>query len=198
MDQELIYFIILIPVAYLLGSIPMGLVMAKLFGGEDPRTVGSGNIGATNVSRAAGKAAGLLTLVADASKGAVPALAVMSVDPGAVMLITLVGLSAFMGHLFPVFLAFRGGKGVATALGVMLVVAPIATLLSAVVFFVVVMVKRYVSLGSIIAASLLPVFISFLPRSREFLPMSIAVAVLIIIKHHENIRRLVAGKENRI
>lgn len=189
---------VLIPVAYLMGSIPTGIIIAKILRGEDPRTMGSRNIGATNVSRSAGKVAGILTLLADAMKGAVPTLAAWYIDPRAVLLISLVGISAFIGHLFPVFLAFRGGKGVATALGVMLVVSPIATLLSAFIFLVVVMIKRYVSLGSIMAAALLPVFLAILPQSRAYVSMGIAVAVLIIIKHKDNIKRLAAGTENRI
>lgn len=198
MNEEILSLVVLIPVAYLLGSIPTGIVIARILGGEDPRKVGSRNIGATNVSRSAGKTAGILTLAADALKGAVPTLVAVYTDPASVKLISLVGLSAFVGHLFPVFLAFRGGKGVATALGVMVVVSPVATVFSAFIFFVVVMIKRFVSLGSIIAASLLPVFLSILPQSRAYMPMGIAVAVLIIIKHKENIKRLVAGTENRI
>jgi len=191
-------YVLFIAVAYLLGSLPMGVIIARLLGGRDPRTMGSRNIGATNVSRSAGRAAGALTLVADAAKGAAPVLAARHMDPGGAALVSLVGLSAFLGHLFPVFLGFRGGKGVATALGVMLVVSPAATLLSAVIFIVVVAVKRYVSLGSILAAALLPVFLSMLPGSRPYTAMGVAIAVLVIIKHRENIKRLAAGTENRV
>jgi len=114
------------------------------------------------------------------------------------LFVSLVGLAAFLGHLFPVYLGFKGGKGVATGLGVMVVICPLATLLSAVVFVVVAYLKRYVSLASMIAAAMLPVFMSFFPRGRNYVGMGVVVAVLIIWKHKDNIKRLVAGTENRI
>lgn len=196
MDMNMAYPIAFIASAYLLGSVPFGIVVARIFGAVDPRKAGSGNIGATNVARSAGKAAGLITLALDLIKGAVPVLlaSFLLADPA---LVSFVGLAAFAGHLFPVYLGFRGGKGVATAFGVMLAVAPPAALLSAAVFAVVLAVKRYVSLGSIIAAAFLPVFLSFMPRYKGFVPMGAAVAFLIIIKHKDNIKRLVEGKENR-
>jgi len=187
---------ILIPIAYLLGSIPTGVLVAKAFGASDPRREGSKNIGATNVGRTAGKAAGIITLIGDLLKGALPTFAAVSLT-SEVRLISLVGFAAFIGHLFPVFLGFRGGKGVATACGIMLVVAPLATLLSAVVFVAAVLVKKYVSLGSMLAAASLPVFLSFLPHSRPFVPMGTVLGVLVIIKHKENIKRLAEGRENR-
>ncbi|MFQ5735776.1 MAG: glycerol-3-phosphate 1-O-acyltransferase PlsY [Thermodesulfobacteriota bacterium] len=191
------YFLIFIPAAYLLGSIPFGIVVARLFGGGDPRKAGSGNIGATNVGRSVGRAAGVLTLVLDLLKGAVPVLLAVGFFPDAAF-VSLVGLAAFLGHLFPLYLGFRGGKGVATAFGVMLAVSFPVAVLCAVVFAVVVAFKRYVSLGSIIAAGLLPVFLSFMPRYKAFVPLGAAIAVLVIIKHKENIRRLAQGRENRV
>ncbi len=187
---------ILIPIAYLLGSIPTGVIVARAFGANDPRNAGSKNIGATNVGRTAGKLAGVITLIGDLLKGAAPVLAAASLTND-VRLISLVGFSAFIGHLFPVFLGFRGGKGVATACGVMLVVAPVATLLSGAVFVAAVLVKKYVSLGSMLAAASLPVFLSFIPGSKPFVPMGAVLGALVIIKHKENIKRLAEGRENR-
>lgn len=197
MYTQMIYPGAFVVAAYLLGSVPFGIVIARLYGGVDPRKTGSGNIGATNVGRSVGKTAGLLTLALDLMKGGAPVLLapLLRSDPA---FVSLVGLAAFGGHLFPVYLGFRGGKGVATAFGVMLVIAPVAALLSAAVFAVVLALKRYVSLGSIIAASAMPVLLSFMPRYRAFVPLGVAVAVLIIVKHRENIRRLVEGRENRL
>ena len=191
------YFWILAPLAYLLGSVPMGILAAKAFGGVDPRSSGSGNIGATNVGRTSGKAAGVVTLMGDVLKGAVPVFAALVLNPEPPF-VAAVGLAAFLGHLWPVFLGFRGGKGVATALGVMVVIAPVATLISALVFVAVVLWKRYVSLGSMVSAAMLPVFLSFFPASKPYMPMGVAVAVLIIIRHKDNIKRLAEGKENKI
>jgi len=191
------YFWILVPVAYLLGSVPMGVLVSKAFGGVDPRSSGSGNIGATNVGRTSGKAAGVLTLIGDLLKGAVPVFAAFALYPEP-RFVAAVGLGAFMGHLWPVFLGFRGGKGVATALGVMIVIAPASTLLSALVFIAAAFVKRYVSLASMLSAAMLPVFLSFFPASKPYMPMGVIIAVLIIIRHKDNIKRLVEGKENKI
>lgn len=185
-----------IPLAYLIGSIPTGIAVARLFGGADPRTVGSKNIGATNVSRSAGKAAGVITLAGDALKGALPAYLALFYNPDPVF-VSLIGAAAFTGHVFPVFLGFKGGKGVATALGVMMVVSPMATLLSALVFVLLVALKRYVSLGSMVSAALLPVFLSA-TGSRAFVPMGVYISVLVIIKHKDNIKRLIEGRENKI
>ncbi len=198
MDPHLkAYSLVFISLAYLLGSVPFGIVIARLYGGVDPRKTGSGNIGATNVSRSVGKTAGVATLVCDLLKGAVPVFLAIRFMPDAVF-VSLVGLAAFIGHLFPVYLGFKGGKGVATAFGVMLVISPPAAMLSAAVFAVIVALKRYVSLGSIIAAGLLPVFLSFMPRYRGFVPLGAAVALLIIVKHKDNIRRLAEGRENKV
>lgn len=196
MDRTTVYIVFIIA-AYLIGSIPTGIVISKLMGKGDPRKAGSGNIGATNVGRTSGKLAGILTLLGDVLKGGVPVFLAFQYYPES-LFISLVGLAAFLGHLFPVYLGFRGGKGVATGLGVMVVICPVATLLSAVVFAVVAYLKRYVSLASMIAAAMLPVFMSFFPRGRNYVGMGVVVAVLIIWKHKDNIKRLVAGTENRI
>ena len=184
-------------VAYLLGSVPFGILVSRLFGGPDPRTVGSGNIGATNVRRAAGNGAGALTLAADVLKGAVPVYAAraLGLPP---LWVALTGLGAFAGHLYPLFLAFRGGKGVATACGVMFVISPAATLLAIVVFVIVVSATRFVSLGSMLGASAMPVLLYVLHAQREFTGLGLAVAGLILLKHRANIRRLILHEENRL
>ncbi len=197
MQASIITYILFIPWAYLLGSVPFGILVARVMGGVDPRTVGSGNIGATNVRRSAGKAAGALTLLLDFLKGALPAYLVWRLGYSPIM-VSAVGLAAFLGHLWPIFLGFKGGKGVPTACGVMAAVAPLALLGSLLVFLIVVAVKRYVSLGSIFAAGLLPVFLSFLPRSREYLGLGMLIAVLVILRHSENIKRLASGSENKL
>ena len=196
MDRTTVYIVFIIA-SYLLGSIPTGIVISRIFGKGDPRKAGSGNIGATNVGRTSGSLAGILTLLGDVLKGALPVIVTFQIMPES-LLVSLVGLAAFLGHLFPVYLGFKGGKGVATGLGVMVVICPLATLLSAAVFAVVAYLKRYVSLASMIAAAMLPVFMSFFPRGRNYVGMGVVVAVLIIWKHKDNIKRLAAGTENRI
>lgn len=190
-------YLIFIPIAYLIGSIPTGVIIARAFAGVDPRAGGSRNIGATNVSRTAGKAAGIITLIGDVLKGVVPTYAAWHYwhDP---LLLSLVALFAFLGHIFSVFLRFNGGKGVATALGVYLIVAPVAGLCSLSVFIVVLIIRRYVSLGSIIAAALYPVFLTFIPGGIVYVPLAIIMSAIIIIKHSDNIKRLVAGTENKL
>ena len=196
MDRVTVY-IVFITASYLLGSVPTGIVISRLMGKGDPRKSGSGNIGATNVGRTSGRLAGALTLLGDVLKGGVPVLLSLLYYPES-LFVSLVGLAAFLGHLFPVYLGFKGGKGVATGLGVMVVICPLATLLSAVVFVVTAALKRYVSLASMLAAAMLPVFMSFDTKGRNYVGMGVVVAVLIIYKHKDNIKRLVAGTENRI
>ncbi|MBW7957296.1 MAG: glycerol-3-phosphate 1-O-acyltransferase PlsY [Deltaproteobacteria bacterium] len=190
-------FYALVPLAYVLGSIPTGVLVTRAFGGVDPRKAGSGNIGATNVSRTSGKLAGALTLLGDILKGALPVLAAFWLN-GGTLLISLVGLAAFIGHLLPIFLGFRGGKGVATACGVLVVISPAATLLAAAVFVVAAALKKYVSLASMLSAAAMPVFLYLIKDAREYAPLGLAIAVLIIIKHKDNIKRLASGTENRI
>lgn len=189
-------YLLFIPAAYLIGAIPVGVIAARIFAGVDPREGGSRNIGATNVGRTAGKAAGIVTLIGDVVKGALPVYVLWQFrhEP---LLLSVVGVAAFLGHIFPVFLRFKGGKGVATALGVYLVVSPPAALGSLAVFIAVLMIKRYVSVGSMLAAALFPVFLTFIPGGGVYVPLGIAIGVVIIIKHSENIKRLVAGTENK-
>src|SRR5213083_2261075 len=148
--------------AYLCGSIPFGLLLGKLFGGMDVRKTGSGNIGATNVARSAGPVAGILTLLLDAAKSATPVWLARHYFPDHAALQVLAGLGALAGHCFPVWLKFRGGKGVATAAGVFLILSPLATLGAVLLFLAIVGSWRYVSLGSISAATAMPLLIYFL------------------------------------
>ena len=148
--------------AYLLGSIPFGVLLARLAGAGDVRSAGSGNIGATNVARVAGPLAGILTLVLDTAKGAAAVLLADRLANGSAMWVILAGLAVLMGHCFPIWLRFKGGKGVATALGVFLMLSPPSALAALFVFVLVVGYWKYVSLGSISAAAAMPLLIYFL------------------------------------
>jgi acyl phosphate:glycerol-3-phosphate acyltransferase len=183
-------------IAYLIGSIPVGIILAKMKG-ADPRKVGSGNIGATNVMRAAGKTLGIFTLVGDVLKGLLPTLAAIY-DNQPYPLIAAVGLATFLGHLFPLYLKFKGGKGVATALGVYLVLSPLAITINIIIFVLVLLKWRYVSLGSLIGTGLVPVALIVLNAPAEYVYLSLIVSVMIFVKHRDNIKRLIAGTENRI
>ena len=187
----------LIILGYLAGSIPTGLILSKAFSEVDPRREGSHNIGATNIFRTAGKKLGALTLVGDCLKGLIPVLLALWLMKSEAW-VCLVALAAFAGHLFPVFLKFKGGKGVATALGVYLGIAPLVVLIDAVIFFGVVLKWRYISLGSLTAAAVMPVLIAILTGSRFYLVASLIIAGLIWYRHQDNIRRLFAGSENRL
>jgi acyl phosphate:glycerol-3-phosphate acyltransferase len=185
--------------AYLLGSIPFGIVVAKAFDqGLDLRKAGSGNIGATNVARTLGKGPGALTLLLDAGK-AVLALSLTSywIGSAAHGWLALVGGAVFLGHVFPVYLRFKGGKGVATALGVVAYLSPVTVFVLLVLFAVVVYFTRYVSLGSLCAAVGLPVMMALLEGPRSYLNLSLMIAFLVIYTHRENIHRLLAGQENK-
>jgi glycerol-3-phosphate acyltransferase PlsY len=181
--------------AYLLGSVPFGLVMARLFGLGDLRKIGSGNIGATNVLRTGNKLAAFLTLVLDAGKGAIAVLiarALFAEDAA-----QLAGFTAFLGHCFPVFLGFRGGKGVAIFIGTLLALAWPIGLAACVTWLLVAAVTRYSSLAALVAAVLSPVAALILGRGDVSL-LCILLAVLIVIRHHENIARMLDGTESRI
>ena len=182
--------------AYLLGSVPFGLLVGRA-SGSDPRRHGSGNIGATNVARAAGVAAGLLTLVLDAGKGAA---AVWAVGRGLDGPTAAAGaaVAAVLGHVFPVFLRFRGGKGVATATGAFLVLASWPALAAGAVFLAVVGISRYVSLGSICAAGALPLATGWLAPGRGRVEAAALCALLVVLRHGDNLRRLATGTENRL
>ncbi|MBI5485432.1 MAG: glycerol-3-phosphate acyltransferase [Deltaproteobacteria bacterium] len=185
----------LVTLAYLLGSIPTGLLLGKAYG-IDVRKEGSGNIGATNLYRTVGRKVGAMTLVGDCLKGLLPVLVVKysSLPPDYA---AWVGLAAFCGHVFSLFLKFKGGKGVATALGVFLALAPMAVAIAIAVFAAFMSTWRYVSLGSIAAAAIMPVAVAIRGASRALITVTLIIAVVVIIRHHENIRRLIAGTENR-
>jgi glycerol-3-phosphate acyltransferase PlsY len=193
--------------SYLLGSIPFGYILVRVFQGVDVRSIGSGNIGATNVARSGGKALAIATLVLDAFKGWLPVFLVLTLqgipasDPAQRnTLAAVAALLAVIGHMFPVWLGFKGGKGVATGLGVFLALAPGAALIALVIFIAIVTLTRYVSLGSILAAAALPAALCWLERDSFPTPallLSAAVALLVILRHHQNIGRLWAGTESR-
>jgi glycerol-3-phosphate acyltransferase PlsY len=186
--------------AYLLGSIPWGLILSRIFAREDIRLKGSKNIGATNVTRQIGVIPGLLTLAGDILKGAVPVyLACVAFGPvggtGDVCL-AAVALAAFLGHLFPVYLKFRdGGKGVATAVGCFAVVSPAAVLAAVVVFIAMLSMARRVSVGSLSAAAVLPLAVWIAADSTIMTAAAGIVALFIFIRHRDNLKRLLAGKE---
>jgi len=196
--------IITLVFCYLLGSIPFGYLLVKIFRGEDVRLSGSGNIGATNVSRKS-PALGVLTLILDALKGVVAVMLAARLQPTFdrppdYRALSLAALFAVVGHMFPVWLKLRGGKGVATGLGSFIVLAPKAVLIAAIVFILVVLISRFISLGSIIAVSAFPIA-AWLLREYGNAPVSLLymtlASLLIIVKHHKNIRRLLSGTENR-
>jgi len=209
-------------VSYVLGSIPFGYLLVRIFRGEDVRLSGSGNIGATNVSRKS-PALGILTLLLDALKGfaavtiaillspqvfpdmSLPAVlgheTLLASLPPISVHAAIAALIAVLGHMFPVWLNFRGGKGVATGLGSLAVIAPKAVLIAAVIFIIIVVLFRYSSLGSITAAAALPLIalvVHDYGRSALTLWLISLTCLIIIAKHHENIRRLLAGTENRL
>ncbi len=190
-------------VAYLLGSIPFGYLIVKRREGRDIRAVGSGNIGAANVTRQAGLAAGLTTLLLDAAKGyAAVWLAARFTGENAAWMIAA-ALAAIAGHLLPVWLGFHGGRGVATAVGVFLPICALAVTAALLIWFVVVLLWRYVSLGSIAAAAALPLltYLLYAPGHAPPLVVSLGTslaAVMIILKHRPNIARLIAGTESRV
>lgn len=191
---------IFILISYLLGSIPFGLLFGRM-AGVDIRKSGSGNIGATNVGRLLGRKLGILTLFADIGKAMLPMLLLgwllrNSGDPvNREFWVAMSGLAAFLGHLFPVYLKFKGGKGVATAVGVFLLLEPLAVLIGLAAFVVVVYVWGFVSLGSLCATALLPLGIWLLQGPEMHIGLAAAMAILVWIKHGENIKRLVNRTE---
>jgi acyl phosphate:glycerol-3-phosphate acyltransferase len=194
----------LIPVAaYLLGSIPFGLLIVKALGGPDIREIGSGNIGAANVARNAGKLAGALTLVFDAAKGYFAVWLASRYATGSIRWMILAAVLAVIGHMFPVWLGFRGGKGVATGLGVFIPICWQAVAAGIALWLLVVIFWRYSSLGSISAAAALPIFVYLLYAPGHAPPEivtfgTVVIAVLVIFKHRSNIERLIAGEEPRL
>ena len=195
---------LLVPVtAYLLGSIPFGLLVVKALGGPDIRAIGSGNIGAANVTRNAGKFAGILTLLLDGGKGYAAVWFAAHHSHGSIRWMMVAAVCAIVGHMFPVWLGFKGGKGVATGLGVFLPIAWQAVAAGIILWLLVVIFWRYSSLGSISAAVALPLFVYLLyapgHAPPEFVSLgTVVISVLVLIKHRPNIARLVAGEEPRL
>lgn len=183
--------------AYLIGSIPTGLILGKLIWKKDLRQYGSHNIGATNAWRTLGRKAGFLVFLLDLIKGQLGVLlgGCVLCTPAAMV---LGGFFAVVGHMFPLFLGFKGGKGVATALGVLAALMPKITAIVFIVWLVIVVLTRYVSVGSIVAAVLTPILAALFKQPAEFFAFALAVAVLIVWRHRENILRLKAGHENKV
>jgi glycerol-3-phosphate acyltransferase PlsY len=194
-------FSVLLVGGYLLASIPFGLIIAQRVVRLDITHAGSGNIGATNVAREVGVKWGALTLLADSLKGFVPVvLAHYFLDPSAEIHETLkgmVGLSAVLGHQFPVYRRLRGGKGTATCLGVFLAISPVSCLYSGIIFTILVVLWRYVSLGSIVAALTMPLWLYFAGHSASVIGLGVVMAALITFQHRGNIQRLIRGDERK-
>lgn len=209
----MIHTLLIVVVSYLLGSIPFGYLLVRIFRGQDVRQTGSGNIGATNVARTGSKGLAIATLLLDALKGYLAVAHVLFFashdranlpDYGAhsvYILAALAGFCAIFGHMFPVWLRFKGGKGVATAVGAFLALAPLAILVVLGIFVAIVATTRYVSLGSIVGAIAFPFAAWWLnpqTRSATIMLFISASSLLIIVRHKDNIRRLMAGNENRL
>ena len=189
--------IVLLVVAYLLGSISVGLMLARLRGGVNLRQSGSGNIGATNVARTLGKGAGILTLLGDGAKGLIAVLLAQAY--GSSLFITAAAaLAAVLGHMFPLYHRFCGGRGVATALGVLLPTLPLAVLCGLAVWLAVVALWHYVSAGSMLAAIAVPLFAVVFSYPPPLVLTATVIALLILYKHRENIQRLLRGNESKL
>ena len=184
----------LIILAYLLGSLSFGLLMARVYGGADLRRSGSGTIGATNVARILGKTAGILTLCGDGAKGLVAVLLAQAWGQASV-LPAMAAVAAVLGHVFPLYHGFRGGKGVATALGVLLPTLPLPLLGGLLVWLVVVVIWRYVSAGSMLAALVVPLLAALRPEPWPLVLAAVLIALLVLYKHRENLHRLRQGSE---
>ena len=199
--------IVFVIIAYLLGSIPFGYLLVKYVftRGEDVRNIGSGGIGATNVTRRAGVKGGVLTYLFDVAKGVAAVMLMRAVAGDDYLWIGAAAIAAIVGHIFPIFLGFRGGKGVATGVGVYLALAPYSVLTTLVLWALIVYFTRYVSLGSIIATAAVPLWTLFYygllqpsPHLKALMIIGIAGCALIVATHHENINRLIHGTENKI
>jgi glycerol-3-phosphate acyltransferase PlsY len=192
-------FLLTAAYSYFLGSIPFGYILVRTFRGQDIRQTGSGNIGATNVSRTSPRL-GALTLILDALKGLTAVAVTRMAFPGHNVLLGVAAFFAIVGHMFPVWLRFRGGKGVATGLGSFVLLAPKTILLMVAIFVVIFVAFRYVSLASILTVALFPLLAWILEPyhdASQMLAFVVAASLLIIAKHHENIRRLLAHTESR-
>jgi acyl phosphate:glycerol-3-phosphate acyltransferase len=187
---------LLVLIAYLLGSVPTGYILGSL-AGVDVRQAGSGNVGATNVARVVGKRHGIFTLIADVAKGFVPVFLALNLNFSP-LATACVGIAAFLGHVYSVFLRFEGGKGVATALGVFLALAPWATLVLIMIFAAVFLATRIVSLSSMVAAVSAPLVLWIGSHPPIWIWMSVFIAAMIVLRHRANIQRLLSGTEPKL
>jgi glycerol-3-phosphate acyltransferase PlsY len=194
----LIWEISLVAVTYLLGSIPSALLVVWMLAGKDVRKEGSGNIGATNAARTAGLTAGVIVTIVDVAKGAVPVWLMTLLNPADPWLAATL-LAAVVGHCFPVWLLFRGGKGVATGMGAFLVLSPQTAFAVIALWLVVLVIWRRVSLASLVSSATFPVLLMLIDRPTPIILGAVSVAaILIIIRHHSNIRHLVTGDEPKV
>jgi len=187
--------------AYLLGSVSFAVLMSKLFKLPDPRSYGSGNPGATNVLRSGKKTAALLTLLGDSAKGWLAVFLAQKFTPADAFqpeLIALAAIAVFVGHIFPVFLRFQGGKGVATALGVLLALNPLLGLAALLTWLVVARLFKLSSLAALVAAASAPAFAWWLAEPAEYVAVSVVLALLLIWRHQKNIQNLLSGREGKI
>lgn len=191
-------FALLAPLlAYLTGSISSAIIISRLKGLQDPRTVGSGNPGATNVLRSGDKSAAIMTLVGDIMKGFLPVLIIRLAGAGPLW-VSVVGLAAFLGHLFPVYYRFKGGKGVATAAGVLLAISPLSVFFLICIWLIVALLSRYSSLAALIAAVSAPLLIMLIRPELAYVILAGIIAGFLIWRHQENINRLFNGTESKI
>lgn len=188
--------VLIVIIAYLIGSIPFGYLIVRAKEGGDVRETGSGGTGATNVTRRAGRSAGVLTLILDALKGAL-AVFVAQFMLQTDWLTAAAAIAVIVGHIFPIWLGFKGGKGVATGVGVFLVLSPLAVLGAGVIFLAIVLLTKYISLGSIIAAASIPLFVWLQKGTGPLLTAAVVGALLIVFAHRGNIVRLWNGTESR-
>lgn len=200
--MALLTIVLFLLAAYLLGSIPSGYLIGRWVANMDVRNLGSRNIGATNVARSLGLSWGLLVLLMDMAKGALPVVVALNMWTGGTgrdaLIVALVALAAFFGHLSSIFLHFRGGKGVAIAFGISLVLIPKAALASFAIFLVVTLIWRYVSLGSLTALLTLPAWAAVTGYNLMYLGLSSAFALFVVVRHRSNITALLKGKERKI
>jgi acyl phosphate:glycerol-3-phosphate acyltransferase len=199
MHDDLITLLVFTAASYLLGAVPFGLLITRIFSGTDVRNVGSGNIGATNVMRAAGKGAAVLTLLADALKGFAPVCLAQAIT-GNSLVTALCGAAAVLGHNFPLYLDFKGGKGIATGFGVMLAISPVIGAVCLCVWLVAALIWKYSSLAGLLSFAAYPILVFFtIDRfNRPVSVLSVFLFTLIYIRHRENIKRLLSGTESKI
>ena len=183
--------------AYLIGAIPCGVVVTKLFGSADVRNSGSGNIGATNVYRVAGRKLGAMTFIGDALKGALPVAYAIYIAGMTSEQIAMVATATFLGHLYPVYIGFKGGKGVATGCGIFLALSPLTVTLGLTLFGLILWRTRYVSLASVCAAVAIPILNYFIEHDIPIFLASIFLSGMVIFRHRENIKRLINGTESK-